>query len=564
MNKIREKNGKSNIVKTVSVTVLAVSIALLMFYIFKGERSEYHVDVTDTLLWGAASAESGSLYNPDFWYAYMIPFSGTLIMIPLVKLFGVTYLTHMLGMAIFSLIFVIAVFLCLRALSVELYDCFLITGLFVSFLMASRVTRMIFFCHVIHYSLGILFTCTAIFLTEKVDRYKIPVDNKNTEIPKTSETAETPKTSDTAKKQNPIYYIYLLTLLVWIFCCCTNGVSSFMFFLIPYLAAYVIEKWIFYGNICFVNVKKYITQVILMFIAAVAGFAFKWLYIGNNEYESNFSSFLPSDEWMFKNNRFINQWVTLFTDDVNTDLPFLTKYGIFTMASVCMAFLALVLPVVFLAFQLKKKKEERNRLLILFNLDYIVVFLLTMYIYSISTVSNQNWRLCELYGMAVLTSLIFLTVIIREGRFKRTGLTLLGMFAICSCIYLYGIITDVSREPYANRHDRMVRLLEENDLDFGYSTLYDSANVVTVLSDSAIRVSPIEVSYDGTYKVYKYQSEASWYENDGECFVVLLEEEKEWLKDTLIPKAIREIEFEEGCSVYVFEKNIFKDLNPVY
>ncbi|MCR4923760.1 MAG: hypothetical protein K5931_07100, partial [Lachnospiraceae bacterium] len=133
--------------------VLIAGVGLVLFYIFFKERTEYHVDVTDTLLWGAAMLDGGSIYNPDFWYAYNIPFSGAILMIPFVKAFGITYLTQMLGMAAFAMVFVIALYFCLRALSFEHFQCAAVTGLLMIFLCASKVTRMIFFCHVIHYSL---------------------------------------------------------------------------------------------------------------------------------------------------------------------------------------------------------------------------------------------------------------------------------------------------------------------------------------------------------------------------------------------------------------------------
>nr|MCR4923012.1 hypothetical protein [Lachnospiraceae bacterium] len=113
---------------------------------------------------------------------------------------------------------------------------------------------------------------------------------------------------------------------------------------------------------------------------------------------------------------------------------------------------------------------------------------------------------------------------------------------------------------YACRHDRMVKFLDENDLTVGYSNLYNSANAVTILSDSRIMVSPIELNRDGSYNVYKYQSMADWYKKEAErYFVVVSNEEKEWTKEALLDNCIEELEFDEDTSVLVFDKNIFDE-----
>ncbi|MCR4740145.1 MAG: hypothetical protein K5886_07780 [Lachnospiraceae bacterium] len=541
--------------RILSYLVLAAGIFLVLFYIFFRERTEYHVDVTDTLLWADAMVKSGSLRDPGFWYAYMIPFSGTLVMAPFVKFLGVTYLTHKLGMAAFSLIFMVSVYFMLRVLEISYERSALITGVFIILLCASRVTRMIFFCHVIHYSLGILFTCVAMILLKKMTDCRY-----------------------TSKRTG--YVVSLIFLMFWIFCCCINGVSSFMFFLIPFAGAFVLGNMIRFNrsaegsgdeevllNGTFkaelrAQLARPFLELVLMMGAAAGGFLFKILYIGKNEYESHFSSFLPSDEWMFKNNRLINQWVALFTDDVYGTMPFLSKEGIFLMAGVLMALLTLVVPVLALVYFTGNRQGGMK---LFFVLDYAVVFLLTIYIYSISTVSNENWRLCELYGMSLLVLLVFTDEIFNKTGFKAPAVLLALLTAFFCLICTYKVIVAIPGELYSNRHDRMVRLLNENGLRAGYSDLYNSANIVTVLSDSSIMVSPIEFNPDGTYNVYRYQSRPEWYAIDSEeYFVVVNGQEREWTEERLKANCSRELQFDEDTWVLVFDRNIFEDLEPVF
>ena len=191
----------------IAALVLLAGLLGSVFYIFGRERAEFNLDYTDTLLWAAASVESKALISPDFWYAYIIPFSGSLLMIPLVMIFGVSYLTHELGMTVFILVLAAAVFFCVKAVGLNNGQSAVLTGLFLLLLLGSPITRMIYFGHVIHYSLAILFTCVSILLLNHTDK-------------------------------TPLYYI----LFVWCFLCSLNGSSALLLFLFPITGAIVLER----------------------------------------------------------------------------------------------------------------------------------------------------------------------------------------------------------------------------------------------------------------------------------------------------------------------------------
>ena len=95
--------------------VLVLSLFVVVFFIWKRCRAEYNGDYTDTLLWANAAVTSGHFYNPDYWYAYFIPFSGIPLMIPIVSAFGLTYFSQQLGMTVFALIFAAALFVFFKA-----------------------------------------------------------------------------------------------------------------------------------------------------------------------------------------------------------------------------------------------------------------------------------------------------------------------------------------------------------------------------------------------------------------------------------------------------------------
>ena len=126
------------------IAVFALGILAVLFYIWKRCRAEFNADFTDTILWANASVESGKFYNPDYWYAYFLPFSGIPIMIPIVAVFGLTYFSHQLGMTVFLIIFAISLVLFMRACGLKTSETFALSGLVLIFMCTSSITRMIF------------------------------------------------------------------------------------------------------------------------------------------------------------------------------------------------------------------------------------------------------------------------------------------------------------------------------------------------------------------------------------------------------------------------------------
>ena len=81
------------------------SLAAVIYYIIYPSAEFLHSDCTDTILWAQASYDGRSLFNPDFGYAAMLPFGGTMLMIPFIGIFGVSMTTHHIGMVLFTLLF---------------------------------------------------------------------------------------------------------------------------------------------------------------------------------------------------------------------------------------------------------------------------------------------------------------------------------------------------------------------------------------------------------------------------------------------------------------------------
>ena len=85
------RKNKKTIQTVVGAAVMMLALFVVLFFIFRRCRAEFNADYTDTILWANAAVESGHFFNPDYWYAYFLPFSGIPLMIPIVAAFGLSY-----------------------------------------------------------------------------------------------------------------------------------------------------------------------------------------------------------------------------------------------------------------------------------------------------------------------------------------------------------------------------------------------------------------------------------------------------------------------------------------
>lgn len=84
--------------------LLVVALGLVAYYIICPAKGEFHADCTDTIYWAKATFDSGKLISPDFSYACLLPFGGSLLMLLFLPFFGLSMTTHMLGMLLFFLL----------------------------------------------------------------------------------------------------------------------------------------------------------------------------------------------------------------------------------------------------------------------------------------------------------------------------------------------------------------------------------------------------------------------------------------------------------------------------
>ena len=110
-----------------------------------------------------------------------------------------------------------------------------------------------------------------------------------------------------------------------------------------------------------------------------------------------------------------------------------------------------------------------------------------------------------------------------------------------------------------NRFENLAKVLEENDLHYGYAE-YWSAQVTTVLSDAKIQVCPIDVSEEGEISKRLYNIRPQQFDSKegvDRYFAFLSAWEYENLSDSIVKDAIDVIEFDNDGYIVVFDHNIF-------
>lgn len=530
--------------------ILALGLAVVIFYIYKRCRAEFNADFTDTLLWANASVESGKFYNPDYWYAYFLPFSGIPLMIPIVAAFGLTYFSHQLGMTIFVLIFAAVLVWFFRSAKCSYGCAFALSGITLILMCSSVITRMIFYGHIIHYSLVIVFMCVAFCLLSRSSSFDGDLRAGDGASQQTGKKAARSR-------------VFICLTAIWCLLCTTNGVATILLFFVPFVASLILERYLDKTPISLEHDKGLITDTGIISAGGLIGVIIKFVFFSSSTYEDSITALLPSDGWVWKQSPFLLEWIKVLTGDSPDDVLMQSFDGIRILVMYVFALILLIVPV----FAAISYKKITNRLLRLFILYYWLMFAITLLTYSVSYALVSNWRLAHLACASLMVTLLYTVYMLKNRLYVRWIVLLIPVLAVCTLISML-TVRSIPSATDANQNDRLIAIFEEHGLTRGYSSsFWNSANAATVLSDGKIVVSPITIYPDGSYEVRRYQSEPWEYEDAQDTdryFVVVADEDLDYAADTLGKNKIEEIKYQDNMYIWVFDRNIFENLEPVY
>lgn len=510
-----------------------LSLLLIIYFILFPSRVQYHSDCTDTIMWAQASYDAKALFNPNFNYACFLPFGGQLYMLPFIPIFGVSLITHNIGMILFTLSLYFAGYLLFRSMDWDCKSSFLAIGTVFMTLSSSEKLRELFWGHIIYYSLGILFLFVGLTL---IFNHMNHLNAKKTSI------------------------FLFLCLFIWTVLCATNGLQSFIIYILPVVGALTLERYLDF-NIQLGDRKNHTAYYLLLnlLFATALGFLLM-IFLTHNAngggYANGYSTYASMDQWVDNLAKFFPHWFCLLGVEIQAKSPLVSVTSICNMIRLAYGCLLLILPVVAL---LRYKKIANHKLRILI-LSHFILSTSILYAYILGYLSAANWRLSPIVCTSTVVTIAYIKEAFHQKMPRRISIVLLLIVLagnILPATTILSLPTDYRKE---NRLYTFIEILEELDLNYGYASFWN-ANAVTVLTNSKITVRPIEVNENGIVRT-SYQAQTTWFHDvDGQedYFLVLNATEMNTLKNTgnkIIDDAMKIVQTGE-YTILIFDHNLF-------
>jgi len=541
--------GKWGIAYTVFAGIVAlltlVCLGLIVGYIVGPMEGYLHADYTDTIYWANASFESGKVFNPDFKYAALLPFSANLWFIPLIALFGVSMKTQVIGMIVFLIVFAASMYFMFRSFGWSIPwtgTAIIITTLLMS---GSDKLREMMWGHVIYYSLALVLFCLGIGAVKRLSDMRLSLNVKS-------------------------ILAVVLTSVLFIGVA-TDGFQIIALVTLPCLGALIAEF------IC--DRKNKLISMEAIKVYSIGGGILASTLIGmmllnvwkgdlNADYTNLYSNIAPLDEWWDNLMEFPQKYLSLMGVDHRGSVPIFDMDTIMMLVRMVAALACLILPLILL-FNYKKIEEKGTKLLLW---GHIILTAATMFGFVCGYLSggtSTNWRITTMAGSGVLTSVATVKFFLDRRKMEEGIVGARIMALVCALLIMGSAVNavQISRMPKDYGRDNILHeltdVLEENDLEYGYATFWRS-QAITLLSDSRVKTRMILAdSADGIWTDY-YQNCYSWYEDvEGvDRYFVLLSDSEDYsasLNDVweeFKQNNDHEVIELESYVIYIFDRNI--------
>lgn len=544
-----------------SVVLAILSFGICLYYIVCLSKGDFHSDCTDSLYWANATVESGKVFDENFRYAAMLPFSASLWFIPIIKLFGVTMRAQIIGMSVFLVLFTTAIWFMCRSMNWSVRaTCSMISALLL-ILSGSEKLREIMWGHVIYYSLALLIICVGTGLVFRFEKHFAGL------------------VSSAKKKKSIVGAVIFGALTALLFAGnATNGFQMIAIATVPVLAGIFAERF-FDGRQKLFSSSSIpaVVMILTVMVSTLCGLVILKLLKGEKAagYTSVYSMFSGVSDWYGNFTKLFSQFPELIGISIKKSDRMISKEAIVYLIRLAGMLVITVIPLVGL-FRYKKLRDKSTRFILWVHLSLTAVILFG---YICGRISNANWRLTPIIGSSVMSTV----AIFREwldGIFpkkstdeaennencneKRVCLRL-GVI-LSAVIVMFGAVNfnEIRKMPRDYEHplEAVANDLEAHGLEYGYATFWRS-QALTMLSDSKVRVRETLVKSDGVITDY-YQSSRLWYEDQpgiDKYFIMLSDDELNTVGDSEYWQEITEkylIEnFEtRGYNVFVFSRNV--------
>lgn len=546
-----------------SVVLAILSFGICLYYIVCLSKGDFHSDCTDSLYWANATVESGKVFDENFRYAAMLPFSASFWFIPIIKLFGVTMRAQIIGMSVFLVLFTAAIWFMCRSMNWSVRaTCSMISALLL-ILSGSDKLREIMWGHVIYYSLALLIICVGTGLVFRFEKHFASFENA----------------SSSRKKKSIAGAVIFGSFTALLFAGnATNGFQMIAIATIPVLAGIFAERF-FDGKQKLFSRSNIPAAVMILavMVSTLCGLVILKLLKGEKSagYTSVYSMFSGVSDWYGNFTKLFSQFPELIGISIKKSDRMISKESIAYLIRLAGMLFITVIPLVGL-FRYKKLRDKSTRFILWVHLSLTAVILFG---YICGRISNANWRLTPIIGSSVMATI----AILREwlgGIFMNKNTDEPGIDEKCSekrvcfrlgvilsaVIVMFGAVNfnEIRKMPKDYEHplEAVANDLEAHGLEYGYATFWRS-QALTMLSDSKVRVRETLVKSDGVITDY-YQSSKLWYEDQpgiDKYFIMLSDDELSTVGDSEYWQEITEkylIENFETCgyNVFVFSRNV--------
>ncbi len=534
---------KDNVMKCLKKIWLALTalfalgaISAVIYYIICPSAQFFHSDCTDTLLWAQASHDAGALFNPDFGYAAMLPFGGTMLMIPFIGIFGVTMTTHHIGMVLFTLLFFASAWLLCRSLKFSLPTSFSAVGVFALILCSSAKLREIYFEHVIYYSIAVAIIFVLLSL---LVRFREQLGGNASTV-----------------------RLAVTVFATVIFCALSalDGMQVIATGIFPVLFAAVAEIFLEKDRKLFDKEnRKTIYFCIICGVSTVIGM---WLLavLSNGVsagYAGAYSQYANMNEWLTNLGKFPEQWFALFGVELAYGMGIFSIESIVNIIRIAAGAIVAIVPVIALIFF--KKFDYPSKILILSHYGVSAVI---MFGYIFGILSAANWRLSPMICTGIMVCFAAFRAAKPHAVAVRFSVLAACVLVLMSAVSVKTIAGMEKNGIELNKNYQLAKVLEENGLEYGYATFWNS-QAITVLSDSRVKVANTDINENGIAPAF-YQSNREWFtEKEGveNYFVLVSDYELSILQQTddwaLFDAYIKDVLEIEGYKIFIFDSLIF-------
>ncbi|MBQ8448610.1 MAG: hypothetical protein IJX27_06750 [Clostridia bacterium] len=485
---VKSKKTREILFFALGLLFAAAAFGTVIYYIAGPAQGYFHSDCADSLYWAEAAAESGKVFNPDFFYAALLPFSAQVWLVPLIHIFGVTMAAHTAGMVIFALLFFASVIFFCRSMEWSYSFSFFTAGLVLLLLSSSDKMREIMWGHVIYYSLGLIILFTGMGLMLRTCRHLEKGNRKKG-------------------------FIYAAVFLVFMTFAATNGTQCVAIYTLPMfasLAAYVV----FNNREKLVSAKNgyYLLAALILCISTALGGYILDIWKGDiiAGYADAYSLFYSVDGWVDNLLKFPECYFSLCGVNMADGTALNGEGTLKEFIRLGVSVVILALPLVLL-FCYKKIEDAPTKLLLWVH---VAVSAVIMVGFICGRLSAGNWRLLPMVGTGIIASAAAIRFMLRmsEGGFswRRVGALFMLVTSLCAIINLKEISDMPRNYGRGNAQHGLAAFLREEGLEYGFAEFW-TAQATTVIADSDVKVRPIVISRESGISPYHYQSNVNWF-----------------------------------------------------